>query len=203
MNLLKEHFSFESQVKIATFKVVKHISPRFEVDVEMSQHLSPQEGSLWAIIRAKDINQAPVRGKVIVSILEKNQSFLSKDIEDKLDDDSFPIPIASYTCDINGHAIVDFRITDLVYFDRWNESEGREYTVMFEITDAATDCSVSIDRTICIHKYPFRINIDKNVFLANDSKYNVKVSDIDCRPMQIHQTQFPIHRYRSVAMITL
>lgn len=103
---------------------------------------------------------------------------------DEEDDDFDSVTVASKTSTLNGHAIVVFRMVDFVRFGdrkrRYDLTEGTErkqFTVKGEIIDELTGCSEIIERVIHVHKDPFQIKIDKDVFeyLAKGSKCDVKV----------------------------
>lgn len=177
---------FQYQIKLATFEVVEYVSPKFETDIEMSEHYSAQDGSIRAIIRAQNENKEPIRGNVTVSVLDANyyiHPYKRCDDDDEEDDDGDDdegesLTVASQTIAIDGHAIADFRMTDFVRFEN---TETREFTVMAEIIDESTGRSVQIESVVKVHKNTLKIVIDKDVndFLTKGCKYDVKVDHIE------------------------
>lgn len=162
--------------------MVEFVPPKFEADIEIYEHYSAQDGSIRAIIRAQDENKEPIRGKVTVSVLDKNYYIYGhkpyecddEHSDDEDSDEGESLTVASQTSAIDGHAIVDFQMADIEQFEN---TEARELTVMAEIIDESTGRSEQIERVVHVHKNAVKIVIDKDVneFLAKGCKYHVKV----------------------------
>lgn len=148
--------------------------PKFEVIIEASEHSSLKDESIRAIIRAKYTHGNPVRGKVTVSISEKDQygCFYSRHNDQK------QTSLIERTIDVDGRGTVEISVSELKCdFSNWNYSGQKSYTIKAEMVEDLTGCSQSAKPiTVVIHEERYKITTDLHAaVLKAGSKFTAKV----------------------------
>lgn len=156
--------------------MAEYVLPKFNAAMESSTNYSLDDKKVSFVIRAKYTNGKPLKGKVIITVSEKQ--IVRKGFGCHQWDSSSQ-NLVKRSLNIVGSADIELDMVKDLKFDHWETNKDfkeKIFEINVEVTEHLTGLSQTAKETIKIHKSKYIINVDlKRNFLLRESVHNALV----------------------------